>query len=127
MTRILLGPLEGVMRILARHPEEKAGILVGTREGETVKAYYLHMTRNIRKSSIEFESEPWHVVQAHVSAEKYGLEVVGVFHTHPICPPTPSRLDVEGMKRWPYIWVIACRDEVAAWMPGEEPSRIEVG
>lgn len=125
-SKIILGPLAIPMRALASSGIEVSGILVGTRDGDEVKAYYMHLTGNVLQSSVEFEAEPWQVVQAHVSAEKYGLEVVGVFHTHPTCPPAPSRKDVEGMKKWPYIWVIACRDEVAAWTPEESPRMVKV-
>ncbi len=123
---IVLGPLKAPMMRLATQGSEVAGILVGRVEGDTAIAYYLHLARNVRESPVEFEAEPWHVVQAHVSAETYGLEVIGVFHTHPVCPPRPSARDVEGMKRWPYIWVIACSSDVEAWTPEAEPRPVEV-
>ncbi len=98
---------------------EEPGIIVGiTGEGVAV-AYSIYKTKNIMDSSVVFESDPWEVVQAHKMAEVYGIRVIGVFHTHPLCPPKPSGLDVEGMKRWPLVWVIACRGregvDVAAW------------
>ena len=115
--RVLLGPLkEALMALASARGEESVGILVGRREGgEEIVVDYLYHASNIKHSSVEFEADPWHVVQAHVSAEKYGLDVVGVFHSHPSCPPAPSTMDVEGMKRWPLVWIIACPREVSAW------------
>jgi proteasome lid subunit RPN8/RPN11 len=48
---------------------------------------------------------------------------VGVFHTHGECPASPSKKDLEGMKAWPYAWIIACRGEVRAWIPFEGDAR----
>lgn len=98
---------------------EESGIIIGMVEDGEATAYAIYKTRNVLDSPVRFESDPWEVVQAHRVAEVYGVSVIGVFHTHPVCPPKPSRLDVEGMKRWPLIWVIACKSgseaSIAAW------------
>ena len=103
--------------------EEKTGILVGRRLDDTVTVDYIYRTDNIKSSPVRFEAEPWQIVQAHTSAEKYGLEVVGIFHTHPGCPASPSSLDIDGMRRWPYIWVISCSNEVRGWLLEEDRIR----
>jgi len=126
VSKVIIGPLADVMRILSNKGVEESGILVGDVKGNVAEVYYIYYTGNIKESSIEFEADPWSVVQAHTSAEKYGLKVIGVFHTHPVCPPAPSTLDREGMKRWPYIWVIACSSGVESWVPVDGgPRRIE--
>ncbi len=114
---VQLGPLKEVAITFSKlGGEEKSGILVGKKTDSTIAVAYIYRTDNIKSSPVEFEAEPWQIVQAHVSAEKYGLEVVGIFHTHPSCPASPSNLDVEGMRRWPYIWVIACSKEIRGWV-----------
>lgn len=111
MSKLSLGPLARALMSLSGGEEERVAFLVG--KGEEV--LYAYWARNVKRSSIEFEAEPWHVVQAHVSASKYSLEVVGIAHTHPSCPPVPSTLDVRGMKAWPLVWVIACPGDLKAW------------
>ncbi len=115
--RVVLGALGEVLEALASsRGEEVVGLLVGRVEGDRVVVNYLYHASNIKHSIVEFEADPWHVVQAHVSADKYKLEVVGIYHSHPSCPPAPSHLDVEGMKKWPIVWVIACLHETSAWI-----------
>ncbi|BAN89974.1 M67 family metallopeptidase [Aeropyrum camini] len=122
-----IGPLRQVLKLMALAQNEEAGLVIGAREGDTVHAYILYRTDNLKQSPREFESDPWQVVQAHRAAEKLGLEVLGVYHTHTSCPPDPSGKDVEGMKRWPGVWLIACPGEVKAWrLEGEEPVEVEL-
>ena len=118
--------LEPVISFLANSSSEQVALLVGKRLGGKAVVYYMFKVENLSRSPSEFEGDPWQVVQAHVSAEKYKLDIVGVFHTHPICPAVPSSKDIDGMKRWPYVWVIACKNETRAWklsdnMPIELP------
>ena len=107
--------LEPVISVLANSSREQVALLVGKKVGKKAIAYYMFKVENLSKSPSEFEGDPWQVVQAHVSAEKYKLEVIGVFHTHPICPAVPSSKDIDGMKRWPHVWVISCKNETRAW------------
>ncbi|MCE4604897.1 MAG: M67 family metallopeptidase [Aeropyrum sp.] len=118
--RVSLGPLNKVMRILALGSSEAAGILLGAKRGGLTEVYAVYITDNIKNSPVEFESDPWQVVQAHRASENLGVEVVGIFHTHTSCPAEPSRKDLEGMARWPYLWVISCPGEVRAWEPLED-------
>ncbi|MEM0341058.1 MAG: M67 family metallopeptidase [Acidilobaceae archaeon] len=114
--KIKLGPLTKVLTALAKGEVEAVGFLLGQkREGEIV-CNSLFRAENKLKARDLFEIEPWHVVQAYVAAEAYGLEVVALFHTHTFCPPLPSPLDVKGMSKWPLPWIIACPQEVRAWI-----------
>ncbi|MEM1873025.1 MAG: M67 family metallopeptidase [Acidilobaceae archaeon] len=113
--RVKIGGLEKTLKLMARGGVEAVGLLLGSRREDAVECRALFRADNELKSGSLFEANPWHVVQAHLAAEAYGLEVVALFHTHSSCPPEPSPLDVEGMKRWPIPWVIACPSEVKAW------------
>ena len=126
--KVQLGGIAGVISVLAAlGGEERVGMLLGERKDDTVTVYALFRIDNIRGSKVEFEGDPWQIVVAHKSAENNGIDVVGVFHTHPSCPATPSIKDVEGMKKWPIVWVIACPGEIRAWMlSGGSPVEVEV-
>jgi len=116
MTKLVLGPLKRQLMLLAEAGgPERVALLLGVAEAGEARVYAAFRVDNVRGSPVEFEGDPWQLVVAHKAGEKYGLEVVGVYHTHPSCPPTPSVKDLDGMKRWPYIWAIACPGELRAW------------
>jgi proteasome lid subunit RPN8/RPN11 len=115
--RIELGSLKRILEVLTKDVRvEKVSLLIGKVEGETARAMIAYRVTNIKGSAVEFEADPWQVVQAHEVASKHGLEVIAILHTHPTCPAIPSTLDLRGMRLWPIIWVIACRGEVRAWV-----------
>lgn len=113
---VRLGSLETVFRMLAEREAETVGLILGVRRSDVIECKTLYRVDNLLSSRTLFEADPWQVVQAHIAAEAYGLEVVGLFHTHPSCPATPSERDVEGMRGWRIPWIIACRSEVRAWL-----------
>lgn len=117
MDSLDLGALGHVSRLLAGKKEEAVAMIVGAGK----RGYVIYLAKNLKRSPVEFEADPWNVVQAHVMAEKYGAEVIGILHTHPSCPPVPSEMDRRGMREWPIFWVIACPGEARAWrLRGEE-------
>ena len=64
------------------------------------------MASNRLQSTVRFEIDPEKFASAFFEAEKEGLELVGLFHSHP-APVTPSSIDVECMKLWgDAIWLI---------------------
>ncbi len=124
LDRVRVGPLATVLKMYAVASEvERVAIMLGVIEGSEARVYSLYEVENLKGSPVKFEADPWQVVQASKTAEKYGLEIVGVFHTHTSCPASPSPKDLEGMKAWPYVWIIACKDEVRAWVPSEGSAR----
>lgn len=103
--------LSQLFKQLARDQSEHIGLLFG--RGRVVQLYM--PLSNIMGSPAAFTGDPWDVVVAFTAADKYGLSLLGVFHTHPCGEPAPSRTDIDGMRRWPYIWVIASPSDIKAW------------
>jgi len=125
--KIRLGSLEVVLRSLSSIEAEAIGFLLGLKAGSSIDVMALYRVDNELGSPVEFRANPWQTVQAHNVADKYGVEVVALFHTHPTCPPVPSSLDFKGMKLWPIPWVIACKDEVKAWiLEGEKVKEVGI-
>ncbi len=112
--RIELGPLKVTLGVYIGLVES-VGFILGERRGSILEAKALYRVNNELGSPIEFKAHPWHVVQAHRVAELYKLEVIALYHTHPTCPPTPSILDIKGMRLWPVPWVIVCENSIKAW------------
>jgi len=84
---------------------EACGLLIGRVEGGRVMVEEVLIGENVKRSSTRFEVDPGLVYRAIIQAEARGLELVGVFHSHP-APPIPSQVDVEGMRLWPIAWLI---------------------
>lgn len=120
---VVIGSLRLLLQSLAETPgPEKVALLLGGKTDSEVIVKAVFRVNNVKGSPVEFEGDPWHLIVAHKVAEKYGIEVVGVFHTHPSCPASPSINDVEGMKKWPYPWIIACPGQIRAWILDESSS-----
>lgn len=98
---------------------ERCGLLVG-RAGDEIEVTDVHEVENVKASPVEFELNPSEVLRIFESVEDAGLEIVGVWHTHPGGRATPSLKDVDGMRNFPGLWVIIARGEVKWYLAGEK-------
>ena len=115
------------LKTIARNSNiEVCGLLLGTREGETYRVLEVREIENRLKRPDAFEMEPLEMVKVLDEAERRGLEVVGIFHSHLNCPPVPSGRDLEGMKNWPVVWLIVTGDEARAWVLRDGLEEVEV-
>ncbi len=99
------------INILKKHAEEKAPIescalLFGviTDNNYTVREIYL--TKNIEDSPVSFTMSNDELINAYAKAEKLGLEVIGIFHSHPESIAYPSTTDRRYMEINPVPWII---------------------
>lgn len=92
----------------AAYPNEGAGLLLGIAEGET------KTVKSILPFANNFEaSEQFHrylitaedMFKGELEAEKLGLDVIGVFHSHPDHPSQASEYDREYAVPW-YSYLI---------------------
>lgn len=91
---------------ILRHAEDEvAGLLLGTNLGDVVEVRELILCENSDNSPYSFRLNPYAVLEAYSIAERYGLEVVALIHSHPAAP-YPSGKDVNGMRLWCMPWVI---------------------
>ena len=84
---------------------EICGLLLGNVEGDVGVVEEIRFGKNIKSSTVEFEIDPTDLYEVLTYAEKKGLEVVGMFHSHP-ASAKPSKLDLKGMQLWPIPWLI---------------------
>ena len=76
------------------YPEEGAGFLIG--EGDEVKEILaLSNSREDGARHNRFLFTPQDYLQAELQADRLGLSLIGVFHSHPDCPNVPSEYDRE--------------------------------
>lgn len=75
-------------------PEEACGLLAGTRQGESALVRAVYPVENSQHSPVRFHMEPAGQLAAFLDMEQAGQELVGIFHSHPGGPETPSPADL---------------------------------
>jgi proteasome lid subunit RPN8/RPN11 len=88
ISRVHLDEMEAHAR--EAYPEEACGLLAG-RDGEAVKVCRL---RNVDASNVTFRFDPGEQIRAMKEIAREGLEIVAIYHSHPVSPPYPSQVDV---------------------------------
>jgi len=76
------------------YPEEGAGFLLGV-EGEVRQIVALPNAREDEARHNRFLITPEEYLKAELTADRLGLSLIGVFHSHPDCPNVPSEYDRE--------------------------------
>lgn len=78
------------------YPDEVCGILVGRTTEQAVEVIRVTQARNLEtdrtRDRFRLAPEDWLAVEQ--AARGDGLEVVGIWHSHPDHPPLPSRTDL---------------------------------
>lgn len=114
------------------YPEEGAGFLLGTEDGEQRRVTRIFTTENAREESARHNRylvTPEDYLQAELTAEGLGLSLIGVFHSHPDHPNRPSEFD----RKWAqpfFSYVITSVHkgqaiESQSWRLAEDRSKFE--
>ena len=89
-----------------QNPYEACAILLGNTDEKTWETVEIFLTENIEKSEINFTVSNEQLLEGYKKAEEKGLDVVGIFHSHPKSVASPSSTDIKFMKANPVPWVI---------------------
>ena len=89
-----------------QNPYEACAILLGNKDEKIWEATEIFLTENIEKSEINFTVSNEQLLEGYKMAEEKGLDVVGIFHSHPKSLPSPSNTDIKFMKGNPIPWII---------------------
>jgi len=87
----------------AAYPDEGAGLLLGSLEGEEKRVARLLPLDNSREDTARHNRyllTPLDYLQGEQEAARLGLDVLGVFHSHPDHPNQPSEFDREWAMPW---------------------------
>ena len=87
-------------------PLEACAILFGTSNDKTWETTDIFLTENIDKSEVNFTISNEQLMEGYTIAEDKGLDIVGIFHSHPNSQPSPSNTDIKFMKGNPIPWII---------------------
>ncbi len=105
MQKIILSKSD--KKILTEHaenekPNESCAILFG--KDNLVSEIFL--TKNIEESSVNFTISNEQLIEGYKIAEEKKVEVIGIFHSHPISDAYPSNTDKKFMFSNPVVWII---------------------
>ncbi|PQV64636.1 Proteasome lid subunit RPN8/RPN11, contains Jab1/MPN metalloenzyme (JAMM) motif [Abditibacterium utsteinense] len=81
-------------------PLEICGLLVGRKSGENTEVLEVHEVDSLDKSEKTYTLDSLQYLKIDRAARQSGLEIVGIYHTHPATQPYPSPTDME-RAHWP--------------------------
>ncbi|MBN1453864.1 MAG: M67 family metallopeptidase [Anaerolineales bacterium] len=116
----------------AAYPEEGAGFLLGSDDGEQRHIAQIFVTENAREDEARHNRylvTPQEYLQAEIAAEMLGLSLIGVFHSHPDHPNRPSEFDREWAQPFFSYIITSVNDgkavESRSWRLAEDRSMFE--
>ena len=114
------------------YPLEHAGLLIGKRTptgSEITELVELENTFEESSQATRYSLDPLTFFDAEEEAERRGLEVVGIFHSHPDHPARPSAYDLEwALPYYGYLITSVVKGKAAdtrAWQLTQDRSRFE--
>lgn len=87
-------------------PSESCALLFGKVNHEDYTVQEVFLTNNVDDSPINFTISNEELLRGYMLAEQKGLEVIGIFHSHPHSEAIPSATDKKFMEINPVVWVI---------------------
>jgi proteasome lid subunit RPN8/RPN11 len=114
------------------YPEEGAGFLLGSDAGEQRQVTQIFTTENAREDEARHNRylvAPEDYLKAEITADRLGLSLIGVFHSHPDHPNRPSEFDREWAQPF-FSYIITSVNagkavESRAWRLAEDRSKFE--
>lgn len=92
---------------LKKFPLECCGLLIGKAAMKTFDVREVVPAENVYESEVSFEADAELVYRAITAAETKGLELIGIYHSHPNMRAYISAIDAEMMKLWPNVaWLV---------------------
>ncbi len=126
--KIRINDLEKIIdHCLKVSPEECCGLLIGKKINNEIVIEKVKSTRNVYPDDkrIGYLVDPLAYLEAEREAEKEGLEVVGVYHSHIGVEPTPSIRDLEqAIPGYIYLIIsISTKPSFKAWILDKEQKK----
>ena len=109
-------------------PYEACAILLGNTDEEMWQTTEIFLAENIDKSEINFTISNEQLLEGYKRAEEKGLDIVGIFHSHPKSEAAPSDTDIKFMKGNPVPWIIysGLTKEMKAYLLNSEIIQIPI-
>jgi len=119
------------LQLVRAYPEEGCGVLIGREKGETrdVERVLGFENQDAAERHRRYLISPEQFLAADRTARGEGLDVMGIFHSHPDHPADPSSFDLE--HAWPYYsyLILSVSNGIVAeqrsWRLREDRSRFD--
>jgi proteasome lid subunit RPN8/RPN11 len=88
------------------YPLETCGLLLGSRRDGDARVVEVASARNVNqmRARDRYELDPLDFLAADRAARNAGLDLVGVWHSHPDHPAEPSETDrIQAWEGWSYL------------------------
>jgi proteasome lid subunit RPN8/RPN11 len=103
--------------IAVGYPEETCGLLVGRTARGRTEVHRAARAKNLNRERARdrYDLDPADFLAADLQARAEGLEIVGIWHSHPDHPAQPSETDrAAAWEGWSYVIVEVTARGVAA-------------
>jgi proteasome lid subunit RPN8/RPN11 len=87
-------------------PAESCALLLGKEESNISTVSEVYLTKNTEDSPVNFTISNEELLHGYQEAERKGLGIIGIFHSHPHSEAKPSSTDKKFMTINPVVWVI---------------------
>ena len=124
VARAVLGDV--LPRAAAGFPNEVCGLLLGSKDASSWRVEQATQGGNlvVDRQHDRYQLDPAHYLEADKLARQLGLDIVGVWHTHPDHPPEPSVTDREHAWQGFVYWIVPTTRDGAGegrwWILGGE-------
>ena len=132
MIRVDAGPWrEMVEHARATYPNECCGAMLGRVDGEQKEVMAAMRLENSSKGSqaARYELRPEDLLAADKEARARGMDLVGIYHSHPDCGAYFSETDLKNSCPWYSFIVLSIQkgefDHANSWLPNAEQTAAE--
>ena len=113
------------------YPDECCGVMVGKIDGDTKNVVTALALENAYKGKQEdrYEIRPEDLLAADKSARSQGLDLIGIFHSHPDCDAYFSKTDLQNSCPWYSFVVLSIKagkfDHANSFLPNADQTAAE--
>ena len=110
----------------ATYPRECCGVMIGPIDGDQKRVTEAFALENAYTGGQEdrYEIRPEDLLQADREARKQGVDLIGIFHSHPDCAAYFSKTDLENSCPWYSFVVLSIQkgkfDHANSFLPNAE-------
>jgi len=115
----------------AAYPNECVGVMLGLSqdEGKTVQTALRMENVNPGSQRERYELDSRDLLAADAEARRRGLEVIGIYHSHPDCDPYFSSTDLKNSCPWYSFVVLSVQQgryhHANCWLPDADQTRAD--
>jgi len=131
MIRIESGPWrEMVAHAQAAYPNECCGAMLGTAGDAKTVSVALPLENSYEGSrERRYELRPEDLLHADKEARRRGMDLIGIYHSHPDCDAYFSETDLKNSCPWYSFVVLSIRngafDHANSWLPDADQTKAE--